>query len=70
MAMPLTGFDDDPSSPVMREETVEFYRKRTPSTRLGEPRDIAAMACFLLADEAEWINGQAISVDGGSVMHG
>jgi NAD(P)-dependent dehydrogenase (short-subunit alcohol dehydrogenase family) len=55
---------------VMREETVDYYRKRTPSTRLGEPRDIAAMACFLLADEAEWINGQAISVDGGSVMHG
>jgi hypothetical protein len=25
---------------------------------------------FLLSDEAEWINGQAISIDGGSVMHG
>lgn len=36
-----------------------------PLGRLGEPRDIANAAIFLLSDEAEWITGQAIAVDGG-----
>lgn len=45
-------------------------RKRVPSTRLGSEQDIAALVAFLLSDEAEWINGQALSIDGGSVMHG
>jgi len=40
----------------------------TPSTRLGEPEDIADAAAFLLSDEAAWINGQAISVNGGAQM--
>jgi NAD(P)-dependent dehydrogenase (short-subunit alcohol dehydrogenase family) len=48
----------------------EALRRQTPSTRLGSEQDVAALVTFLLADEAEWINGQAISVDGGSVMMG
>jgi NAD(P)-dependent dehydrogenase (short-subunit alcohol dehydrogenase family) len=43
---------------------------RTASRRLGKMEDIAALVSFLLSDEAEWISGQAISIDGGSVMHG
>jgi NAD(P)-dependent dehydrogenase (short-subunit alcohol dehydrogenase family) len=39
-----------------------------PSTRLGEPEDIAAAVAFLLSDDAAWINGQVISVDGGGTM--
>ena len=30
--------------------------------------DIAAAVAFLLSDDAEWINGQILSVDGGSTM--
>lgn len=33
--------------------------------RIGEPDDIAALAAFLLADEAAWITGQVVGVDGG-----
>ena len=29
MAMPLTGFDEEPSSPVMREETTEKKKPKT-----------------------------------------
>jgi NAD(P)-dependent dehydrogenase (short-subunit alcohol dehydrogenase family) len=36
-----------------------------PLGRLGEPQDIANAALFLLSDEARWITGQAIAVDGG-----
>jgi len=33
--------------------------------RLGRPEDIAAMVCFLMSNDAEWINGQTFRVDGG-----
>lgn len=42
--------------------------KRTRSTRLGKPEDIAAMVALLLSDEGNWINGQVVSVDGGATM--
>lgn len=35
------------------------------STRLGKPNDLAAVVAFLFSDEAEWINGQVWSIDGG-----
>jgi len=38
---------------------------------LGEPEDIAHMALFLMSDQASWITGQAIAVDGGfNIGHG
>ena len=36
-----------------------------PLGRLGEPEDVAHAAVFLISDEAQWITGQAIAVDGG-----
>jgi NAD(P)-dependent dehydrogenase (short-subunit alcohol dehydrogenase family) len=41
---------------------------RVPHTRLGEPTDIAAAVAFLMSEDAAWINGQVLSVDGGSTM--
>ena len=38
------------------------------SPRLGRPDDIAAMVAYLMSDDAEWINGQVISVDGGASL--
>ena len=39
-----------------------------PAKRLGRPEDIAAAVAYLLSDDAEWINGQILSVDGGATM--
>jgi NAD(P)-dependent dehydrogenase (short-subunit alcohol dehydrogenase family) len=54
--------------PPDKKQFYEGYVARTPSTRAGEPRDVAAMVRFLLSDEAEWINGQIIGVDGGLML--
>jgi NAD(P)-dependent dehydrogenase (short-subunit alcohol dehydrogenase family) len=39
-----------------------------PLPRLGLPADIAGAVCFLLSNDAEWITGQILSVDGGTTM--
>lgn len=54
-------------TPAVRAGTMaERVLARLPHTRLGEPSDIAAAVAFLLSDDAEWINGQVLSVDGGT----
>ncbi|MGB8982598.1 MAG: 3-oxoacyl-[acyl-carrier-protein] reductase [Anaerolineales bacterium] len=42
--------------------------KATPMGRLGTPEDIAHAVAFLVSDEAAFITGQVLSVDGGMVM--
>ena len=39
--------------------------ERHPLNRIGQPRDIASMANFLLSEEASWMTGQILHVDGG-----
>jgi NAD(P)-dependent dehydrogenase (short-subunit alcohol dehydrogenase family) len=51
------------------EEILARSLRHTRSWRLGEPADIGAMVAHLMSDEAQWINGQVISVDGGTVLH-
>lgn len=38
------------------------------SPRLGEAEDIAAAVAFLMSDDAGWITGQVVSVDGGTTV--
>lgn len=45
-----------------REEEVAA---RYPAGRLGVPEDIGSAAAFLLSDEASWITGQTLVIDGG-----
>lgn len=41
-----------------------------PLGRLGEPRDVAGAVAFLLSDEAAWITGQTMVLDGGATLVG
>jgi NAD(P)-dependent dehydrogenase (short-subunit alcohol dehydrogenase family) len=50
---------------VNTPEKVESSNKRHPLGRFGQPADIAAAALFLLSDEASWVTGQVLGVDGG-----
>ena len=48
-------------SDMMKEATASMR----PYPRPGSPEDIAAAATWLASDDGEWVNGQAITVDGG-----
>jgi 2-hydroxycyclohexanecarboxyl-CoA dehydrogenase len=45
--------------------TVEDHIQRTPVRRVGTPEDIAAAAAFLISEEAGYITGQILGVNGG-----
>lgn len=56
---PLAGF-------LLADDSKrEAGNKRHPLNRYGTPQDIAGMAAYLLTDQASWITGQVIGVDGG-----
>jgi 3-oxoacyl-[acyl-carrier protein] reductase len=50
-----------------REEQVAA---RYPLKRLGEPQDVGGVAAFLLSEEASWVTGQVVVIDGGVTLAG
>jgi 3-oxoacyl-[acyl-carrier protein] reductase len=50
------------------DEILEGMKKRTPLGRLGQPRDIANAYLFLASEEASFISGNVLRVDGGLVV--
>lgn len=59
------GVTETPLIEKMSEKVLNADRSHTYLGRLGKPEDIANMAAFLLSDEAEYVTGQVIRVDGG-----
>jgi len=51
-----------------KEKLLEMWKERTPTHRIARPEEIAAVAAFLLSDEASWIQGQTVVVDGGLTL--
>lgn len=49
-------------------EAMDSIKKMSPQNRIIEPEEVAALALLLASDEGRGINGQAINVDGGSVL--
>jgi NAD(P)-dependent dehydrogenase (short-subunit alcohol dehydrogenase family) len=50
-------------------EALAAMARLSPARRLGTAPEVAVAAVWLLSPEAQWVNGQAIVVDGGGVMH-
>ncbi len=53
------------SSLTANNDARKFSERMHPLGRLGQPEELAALARFLLSEEAAWITGQVYSVDGG-----
>ena len=62
------GFIATQMTKELNETIVEQAKKLIPLKRFGEAEEIANMAIFLASDEAQYITGQVIKVDGGMVM--
>jgi 3-oxoacyl-[acyl-carrier protein] reductase len=62
------GFTATEMVTAMPEKVLEGMKARTPLGRLGEPRDIANAYLFLASDEAAFITGETLRVDGGIVI--
>ncbi|MBE0663344.1 MAG: 3-oxoacyl-ACP reductase FabG [Bacteroidales bacterium] len=52
----------------MPENILQIMKDKTPAGRLGKPEEIAAAYLFLAGDDAGFINGAVLSVDGGVVI--
>jgi 3-oxoacyl-[acyl-carrier protein] reductase len=62
------GFTATEMVKAMPEKIVEGMKARTPLRRLGEPEDIANAYLFLASEEASFITGATLRVDGGIVV--
>lgn len=59
------GFIKTPMTDVLPDELKKTYLAQIPAGRFGEPDDIANVCVFLASNEASYINGQTLHVNGG-----
>ena len=62
------GFVKTPMTDVLSDDAKDKLLKAIPMARLGEPQDIANAVAFLASDEASYITGQTVHVNGGMAM--
>lgn len=63
------GVTDTPLlTSALPKEILDEVLKTMPDGKLGRPDDVAAAAIWLCSDEARWVNGQSLVVDGGGIV--
>jgi len=62
------GFIETEMTAKLPQDIVETYAEAIPLKRMGKPADVANLCLFLASDDAAYITGQTIQVDGGLVM--
>jgi 3-oxoacyl-[acyl-carrier protein] reductase len=62
------GFITTDMTDKLSDEVKDEMLKQIPLARLGEPKDIAKMTAFLASDDASYITGQTVHINGGMVM--
>ena len=51
-------------------DMLAAYSRKVLTPFVGEPQDIADLVAFLVSDQARYITGQSIQIDGGMSVHG
>jgi 3-oxoacyl-[acyl-carrier protein] reductase len=64
------GFIETDMTEAVRNAAEAEIKKRIPARRLGKPEDIAEAVLFLASDQASYITGQVLRVDGGLTLGG
>ncbi len=62
------GFITTPMTAGVPEKILEMMKEKTPLRRLGEPTDVAHAYLYLASDDAKFVSGAVLSVDGGLVL--
>ena len=62
------GWIETDMTASLKPEIREAMLKSVPAARPGLPEDVASVVAFLASDEASYVNGQTIAVDGGMTM--
>ncbi|MDO5115281.1 MAG: 3-oxoacyl-[acyl-carrier-protein] reductase [Synergistaceae bacterium] len=62
------GFIETDMTAVLSEELKAKFIESIPAGRAGSPQDVADLAAFLASDQASYLQGQVIAVDGGITM--
>ena len=63
------GYIDTDMTSFLDEDSKKQIEKSIPLGRLGSGEDISKLVAFLASDEASYITGQTISIDGGLLMY-
>ncbi|MGH7129966.1 MAG: 3-oxoacyl-ACP reductase FabG, partial [Planctomycetaceae bacterium] len=64
------GFIETDMTEAVRNAAGDEIKKRIPTRRLGKPEDVAAAVLFFASDEASYITGQVLRIDGGLTLGG
>ncbi len=62
------GFITTPMTSNVPEKILEMMKEKTPLRRLGEAKDVAYAYLYLASDEANFVNGAVLCVDGGLII--
>lgn len=62
------GFIESDMTAALADELRDAYLAQIPARRFGRPEEVAAAIAYLASDDAAYVNGQTLTIDGGMVM--